>query len=56
MPFMSILSSWNQWRAERKAKARSDEIDRDIKQESKSFKRHYADVLLMSSYGRILIF
>jgi hypothetical protein len=55
MPFMSISSSWNRWRAKKKAKARSDEIDKNIKQESQSFKRQY-DVLLMSSYGRILIF
>ncbi|KAF8460878.1 G-protein alpha subunit [Russula ochroleuca] len=47
MLFMSIFSSWNRRRAEKKAKAWSDEIDMNIEQESKSFKRQ-RDVLLMS--------
>jgi hypothetical protein len=52
---MGIISSWNRQLEEARAKARSDAIDLNIEQESKSFKRQ-CDVLLMSSYDRILIF
>ena len=54
---MSIFSSWNRRRAEKRAeeqaKARSDEIDVNIAEESKSFKQLY-NVLLISSYAHFL--
>jgi len=45
---LGILASWQQWRAAKRAKARSDEIDRQIKEESKVIGRR-CDVLLMGS-------
>jgi hypothetical protein len=54
---MSIFSSRNRRRAEKRAeeqaKARSDEIDMNIAEESKSFKQLY-NVLLISSYAQFL--
>ncbi|KAH9988714.1 heterotrimeric G-protein alpha subunit, GPA3-like protein [Russula vinacea] len=44
---MGIISSWNRQLEEARARARSDAIDLNIEQESKSFKRQ-CDVLLMS--------
>jgi hypothetical protein len=54
---MGSFPSWNLRRADENAKARSDEIDVNMEQKSKSFKRQ-RDVLLMSStlYAYILIF
>ncbi|KAN0135855.1 heterotrimeric G-protein alpha subunit [Lactarius tabidus] len=42
---LGILASWEEWRAAKRSKACSDEIDRQIKEEAKTFKR--CDVLLM---------
>lgn len=42
---LGILASWEEWRTAKRAKARSDGIDRQIREEAKAFKR--CDVLLM---------
>jgi guanine nucleotide-binding protein G(i) subunit alpha len=42
---LGISASWEEWRAAKRSKARSDEIDRQIKEEAKTFK--ICDVLLM---------
>jgi guanine nucleotide-binding protein G(i) subunit alpha len=46
---LGILVPWEEWRAAKRAKARSDEIDRQIKEEAKTFRR--CDVLLMGVNG-----
>jgi hypothetical protein len=46
---LGILVPWEEWRAAKRAKARSDEIDRQIKEEAKTFRR--CDVLLMGSWS-----
>lgn len=45
---LGISASWEEWRAAKRAKARSDDIDRQIKEEDKTFKK--CDVLLMGSW------
>ncbi|KAI9431935.1 G-protein alpha subunit [Lactarius indigo] len=51
---LGFLASWKErreeWRVKKRAKTRSDEIDRQIENESIAFKRTY-DVLLMGSYS-----
>ena len=45
---LGISATWEAWRAAKRAKARSDEIDRQIREEVKTFRT--CDVFLMGSW------
>jgi hypothetical protein len=52
---MHLYTSWKRRKAEKRAKARSDEIDLRLKKEAKSLKR-LCDVLLISSCPHLVIY